>query len=107
MKTVQQRIDEAMQDMADNPGGASEINQALCAVYWLGEHVGAKRVCDAAQNVFSAQRKRATAEHCCHVAARVLGNVTKIYDGDYSSDTPDWEWDFNIVESAPARAVAS
>ena len=100
MKTVQQRIDEAVKDMADNQGGASEINKALCAVYWLGEHVGAKRVCDAARVVFAGQIARAKSEHCHHVAARVQGGVTQLYDGDYSSDTPKWDWNFNLGESA-------
>ena len=88
VKTLQERIAQA-KDMG------TDIDRLIMMAYWVGCHDGVKRVCDKHAKLVKDMRERAKKCRYHIMANEVVGNRNNdiIYDGDYSSDFPDWEMD--------------
>lgn len=92
MRTIKS-IAETPGKEAGNPESA--VESAIKAAFWYGQHVGAKRTCDAYQKIRSAQHDRLKKCRYYRMAMAVLGNVVTIYDPSYG-DAEIGSWDFSI-----------
>jgi hypothetical protein len=71
---------------------ATPQERLMMQAYWYGIHIGAKRVCDAARNIFAAQTARAKALRYHRTACAVQGGIKQIYDPAYG-DSEIGNWD--------------
>ncbi len=84
-----------IQEIINTEHPANDVEAAIRAAYWYGQHVGAKRVCDKYSKIREGQIDRARAVRYHKEAVRVLGTISLIYDGSYG-DGEIGTWDFAI-----------
>jgi hypothetical protein len=82
--TAHEKIKQAMQH-GPTP---DSIDGLICLAYYIGREAAARTICDEHNRRIAAMRAQADAEHCRHVAHRVIDAAggDSIYSGDYAGD---------------------
>lgn len=98
MTTVAQKIDNLLKE--EDWSKLDPQDRLLLHVFYYGQHVAAKRVCDKSQKVFEEQERRANAQRYHRLIKNTIKiqglwvdskNKSIIYDPEYNSDFADFE----------------
>ncbi len=82
--TMLETVREALKNHNFNDDEVGGLDELVAFAYYLGRHESARKICDAAQEIFSAQIERASNNRYKNVCTAAQGGITQIYSSDYS-----------------------